>query len=467
MRFFFALTRESSSLKFKEEQLAEAMFSGNDIKRALRISLWEGVFATIHGTVTTGAFLAGFALLLSANDFQIALLTSIPLLTQLLQIYSMYAVEKVGSRKWISAIFSFTGRTLWGLAVLIPMIPWMREKSIVLFIILFLVISAMMSLSGAAWLSWMADLVPANSRGRYFGLRNMIMGIVTICTSMGAGYVLDDYKIANALEQGYFVVVAVAVICGIIAFGFMIRQPEPPYQRIANFSFKHHVIRPFRAKKFRKLLSFYLSFTFAVGIATSFFPVYLLKTLQWSFSNLALLAIGNSLMTLISQPFWGRIIDGVGHKPVIKTTMLGIIPLPLVYIFATPQHSWIIWLDILFTGLFLSGFNLAMLNMVFYSLPGKGRTGFLAVYSALTGLMSFFAMIGGGALAQVFSRVQFSIFGYTIINYHLLFALTFIFRISVYPLINRLEEPEAKSVSAMVGKIFLTINRHIGLGRSV
>ncbi|MDZ7336250.1 MAG: hypothetical protein ONB32_13955, partial [candidate division KSB1 bacterium] len=49
------------------------------------------------------------------------------------------------------------------------------------------------------------------------------------------------------------------------------------------------------------------------------------------------------------------------------------------------------------------------------------------------------------------------------INYHFLFGLTLILRIAAIPLIDKLEEPEAKSVSRMLRWLFLMINRHLGL----
>ncbi len=439
------------------------MFSENDIKKGMKFAIWEGSFATIHSTVTSGAFLTGFALMLGTNDFEIALLTAIPLVTQILQIFSIHAVEYFGRRKWISGICSGSGRILWAFLAVISLVPSLKTHAIPLFLISFTVISSLMSFAGAPWLSWMADLVPANIRGRYFGKRNMILGIVTMVISILAGHVLDYYKSQNALEIGFFIIEMVAVLSAIISFGLLIQQPEPPFQRTESYRFFDYVKEPFRSEKFKKLLRFYLFFIFAIGLASSYFPVYLLKTLNWSFSNLALLSIGSSIMTLLTQPLWGRLVDRVGHKPVIKTTVIGLVPLPVVYFIATPGASWPVWLDIIFTGVFNAGFTLVMFTMVFYSLPDKGRPMALAVYSALTGVINFIAMILGGLIAQSLAPVQFTVLGKIIINYHFLFVLTLVTRIAAIPLINKLEEPEAKTIGVMLRKIVMTINRQFGL----
>lgn len=442
------------------------MFSEKDIQKGMRISVLEGCFATVHGTLTTGAFLTGFALLLGANDFQIALMMAIPLLTQILQIFSVHVLERFGGRKWISGIFSTIGRSLWALLALIPIFPHLKHQAVHIFLIIFTVISASMSFASAPWLSWMADLVPPNIRGRYFGRRNMILGMVTMITSIIAGQVLDHYKISHQLNIGFLMVLLVAVVCGILAFIFLTRQPEPPYQRTPAYNFINYVSLPFRHSNFKKLLIFYLFFTFALALASSYFPVYLLKTLHWSFSNLALLAIGASIMTLLTQPLWGRIVDKVGHKPVIKITVLGLLPLPVIYIIATPTHSWPIWLDMFFTGIFWSGFNLVMFNMVFYSLPRQGRPAFLAIHAALTGVTNFIAMVLGGYIAQSLASITINLGHFQLVNYHFLFLLTLLLRIAAIPLIHHLVEPEAKAVGVMIRRIFLTINRQLNLGHA-
>lgn len=442
------------------------MFSERDTKKGLKISVLEGGFATVHVTVTNGAFLTGYALLVGANDFQVALIMSIPLLAQVMNIFSVHAIERFGRRKWISGIFSVAGRSLWALLAIIPLVQSLSAHAIALTIIVFGILSAMLSFSSTPWLSWMADLVPAHIRGRYFGRRNMVMGMVTMLASIGAGKILDHYKLQNSLEIGYFIVLMIAVACGILAFIFLTRQPEPPYQKMPSYNFMSYVLQPFQVRRFRRLLYFYIFFIFAMGIASSYFPVYLLKTLKWSFSNLALLSIGSSIMTLATQPLWGRIIDRVGNKPVIMITVLGILPLPVLYLIATPQASWFIWFDMFFTGIFWAGFNLVIFNMVIYSLPQQGRPAFLAVQAALTGITNFIAMIVGGFLAQKLSSIALSLSGYTFINYHFLFLLTLLLRIASIPLINRLEEPEAKPVGVVIRRLFLTINRHVNLGQA-
>ncbi len=169
-------------------------------------------------------------------------------------------------------------------------------------------------------------------------------------------------------------------------------------------------------------------------------------------------------MTLLTQPLWGSVIDRFGSKPVMQFCALGIAPIPLLYIFTTPQNFWLIWLDLVFTGIFWSGFNLAILNLLLHCLPTEGRTGFLALQGALTGLVTFGAMTLGGFLAQQLAKVTFNWGGFLMVNYQILFIVTLVLRTLALPLVNRLEEPGAKTMQVLVASMFHFIPRQIGLG---
>jgi hypothetical protein len=74
---------------------------------------WEGMASIGYTSITTSGFLAAYALAIGANNFQIGMLASLPFIMQLLQIPSIYLVEKVRFRKAISVISWFIAQLLW------------------------------------------------------------------------------------------------------------------------------------------------------------------------------------------------------------------------------------------------------------------------------------------------------------------------------------------------------------------
>src|SRR5262249_43446073 len=148
---------------------------------------------TVWASLTTGAFLTGFALWLSANDVAIGFLTAIPTFAGLIQIVSSYFGEQRSERRLFTAWFSVAGRTLWLPTLLLPfLIP--RAVALYPFLLLFTLSYVLLNIPVPAWTSWMSDLVPADHRGRYFGQRNRIAGVVGMLIVLPAAWFLDTMK---------------------------------------------------------------------------------------------------------------------------------------------------------------------------------------------------------------------------------------------------------------------------------
>lgn len=161
-----------------------------EVLRGLRIATYEASFATVWATLTTGIFLVGFALWLGANNLVIGLVTAIPTFAGLIQIVSSYFGERMKSRKSITAWFSLLGRGLWLPILLLPIfLP--RHLALYPFLILLTLSYIALNIPLPAYMSWMSDLVPPDHRGRYFGRRNMIAGIVGMALALPAAKFLD------------------------------------------------------------------------------------------------------------------------------------------------------------------------------------------------------------------------------------------------------------------------------------
>ena len=89
-------------------------------RRGLKFSLWEGASASVHMTLTSGAFLTGYALLLGANDFELSLLLALPMLMQGMQLPGAYFIERSGQRKTLTRWGAGISRLLWLPMILLP-----------------------------------------------------------------------------------------------------------------------------------------------------------------------------------------------------------------------------------------------------------------------------------------------------------------------------------------------------------
>ncbi len=96
-----------------------------------------------------------------------------------------------------------------------------------------------------AWNSVMGELVPAATRGRYFGLRSLLIGLSVMASFYLAGRWVDWCQNTSALALfgltsknfGFLVLFAIAGLARLLSSWFLSRVHDPPYHRQPKFYF--------------------------------------------------------------------------------------------------------------------------------------------------------------------------------------------------------------------------------------
>ncbi len=436
--------------------------------RSLRLSIIEGSFAAIHITITGGALVTGYALMLGASDFHLGLLAALGALSTVGSLAGAQLVGILGSRKRLVILAATAGRALWALLCALPFAPLLPGARLWLFFLTVFLATSSVNMANNAWTSWMTDLVPQQRRGSYFGLRNTVLGAVGMAANFGAGKLFDWFKAGGRQQQGFALVFGAAALCAVVAGILLSRQWEPPLRGERPLSPRRLVTVPFADRDFRRLLTFFVLWSLATGIASPFFGAHMIKNLRMPFSVIALYSIIAGILSLSLQPLWGRVIDRIGNRPVLAFNIMGIFLLPLFWLFATPTFYLPIWIDAFLTGLFWPGFGLATFNLLLATAPEQNRTAYFAVQSVAAGAAVFAASLLGGWAATQLAGFRVVVLGQSLINFHLLFALSSLCRILLLPLAFRLKEERAQPVAALLGlvgdKVFQRFNSGLGAG---
>ena len=410
-----------------------------EILSGMRLSIWEGAFATIHGSLTTGAFLTGFALWLGANDLALGLLTAIPTLAGLVQIVASYFGQRPGRRRTFIAWFAILGRSVW-LPILLAPFVLPRAVALPVFLVFFTVSFGLLNMTVPAWTSWMSDLVPADHRGRYFAHRNTVAGIVGMIIGLPAAWFLDISTRRHHWEAaGFGVLFGVAVAGGIASFLTLLRQPEPPprileEQRPAGGRGILAFYRaPFADRNFRSLLLFNMVFVTGQFFAAPFFIVYALQSLHLNYLWLQIFATLSSLAGLGSMALWGYLADKFGNKPLLAIGVVGVFTLPILWILTTSDHPRlalaIISINNLAGGLFWAGVGLTQFNLLIRLSPPDKTGVYVATMAALTGLTGGIAPLLGGVLMHGLADWHLRLLGFGLTNFHVTFAIAAFLRV--------------------------------------
>lgn len=127
-----------------------------------------------------------------------------------------------GNRKDWSANLSVFGRGLFVLVLFVPLMPepWRIHGLLLIAALSQLVVAPV----NVLWTGWMADLVPEKQRGRYFGLRNGVLGLVGTLGNLAAGSLID----VLGKPWGFLLVLGLGVTAGVSATFILRKQYEPP-----------------------------------------------------------------------------------------------------------------------------------------------------------------------------------------------------------------------------------------------
>ena len=393
------------------------------IRRSLRASTLDGVFAAVFSNITGGVLLSNFLLQLGGSATQIGMLTSIPMLANLMQPIGAYFSERTTSRHlyclWIYGI----SRLFWViLAVGIFIAPW-QQLSPKHLLWLTLGITAASHLLGAfgsaSWLSWMAVIVPRRLRGRYFGFRNSAANLTNLICVPLLGLIVATW-FRGSLE-GYGIVLILGIICGLVSLAFQelivdvnpqLQHTLPPVEENAQPidsasqppSFFTTLLNILKDRNFLMFLLYFNLWMFSVSMSGPFFNLYLLDNLGL---NIGQVTIYNSLTpgaNLLMLVFWGKLADRIGNRPILLTVGILVAITPVLWVFAgTDTVSIWIWIPFLhlLTGATWAAIDLCTNNLQLGVAPMQNQSTYFGIVAAVAGLSGALGTTTGGFLAQI------------------------------------------------------------------
>jgi len=391
----------------------EETLNENQIQSALKFIIRDGVASQAMGILTGGAFLIAFAVKLGASNFVIGLLAAIGPLSQLLQLPSIFLVEKIRNRRLITVVAAGLSRLCWLIIALSPFI-FPAKIAIAVLLILLIAVSAFGAVSGCSWNSWMRDLIPENIMGSFFSKRMRIATGVGIALSILAAVYLDFWKKQFADQElaGYSILFLFGFAAGIIGLLFLAKTPETKMPQILE---KQKILKllsqPFRDENFRKLIAFMCSWNFAVNLAGPFFMVYMLKRLGLSMSFIIGLSIVSQVFNFLFLKLWGRFTDRFSNKSVLAISGPLFILSILAWTFTTMPEKYFLTIPLLVVihvvmGLSSAGVSLASGNISLKLAPKGQATAYLAANTIANSIAAGIAPILGGKFADFFSGRQ-------------------------------------------------------------
>lgn len=387
------------------------------IRTSLKASTLDGVFATIFSNVASGVLLSNFLVELHASPVQIGLLASIPMLVNLLQPLGAFFGDRTNSRHNYCLWIYGPARLLWLILVAgIVLAQWNKipPEALIQWTLVIVFVSHVVGAFGsAAWLSWMATLVPRRLRGRYFGIRSSAASLTNLLSVPILGFIIAAFP--GGSIQGYGVMLVFAIVAGIISLGFQFFMidvnPQVQQERTeaiappSPFATSGFQLPAFLQDTNFLLFLLYLSlWTFAVNLSAPFFNLYMLDNLG---INIRWVTIYNSLQAganLLMLVLWGKLADRVGNRVILLGVGILVAVTPLLWlgtgVNATSIWLWLPLLHVLAGGTW-AAIDLCNNNLQLGVAPVRNQSTYFAVAAAVAGVCGAIGTTAGGFLAEM------------------------------------------------------------------
>ncbi len=376
-----------------------AISLAGQIKHNLHWFFFDGLFASATDNIMV-TYLSLYILALGATSTQVGLMSSFSSLSAaLLLLPGALLVERIGRRKEITLFF---GGTLGRLAILIlALLPILFSGQLLVWVVMaFSVLrDGMNNFAFPAWMSLAGEIVPVEGRGRYFGSRNFVIGVVGMLAILLVGELIT----AAPRPLGYQIAFGLAFVTGMLSTFSYSRIKDPGgaalTQTDSRFSLRA-LWRDIRSHPaFMSLCMVMAVWNFSLNIAGPFFNVYMVRDLNFTASMVGIASIVTSITSLFVQHRMGRLSDRLGPRRVQLISMLLIPLLPAAWVLIT--QFWHVVLLNSFSGILWGTFNLVSFNFLLSITPQAQRARYSAIYQVLVTLaLAFGAAFGSWLVAR-------------------------------------------------------------------
>jgi MFS family permease len=396
-----------------------------------------------------------YARSLGASATVLGIIVGMMPLLVIFQIPASRHVARVGYKRFVLAGWSARVVFIF-LMALVPVTEGFLAAETRLALVLFLLFLFNLSrgISSCGWLPWITSLIPAAIRGRYLAREAACVGLASFAAFVLAAAMLG----AQPAAWRFAAVFGFSAVMGATSLWFLRRIPEaesPEQVRASNTPVPWRDIASH--PPFRKLLRMNVAWALAVGGLSAFAVVFLKAVAHMPEDRILYLNSATCLGGLGGLWLFGSRLDRLGSKPVMAVSSLALLVISagwaLLAAGVVRTQLLVVLALMLFMGLATAAINMANTRLAMAVVPPMGRSHFFALFSVVTNVVLGVSPILWGLFIDAFLWLDADLRGFNVNRYTLFFLATALTFGVTALLCQRLQEPEARSMEALLRDI--------------
>ncbi len=370
--------------------------------RNFNAGLIHGIFFQASAAFANiNTVLPAFVSLLTSSTFAIGLLAGVQGIGGVLpQMFTAYLLEdKVHKKPYLLAIITLRWIS-WAFLAWLTFTYGSAHPTLILIVLI--ILFSLFSIAGGVGTVVYADIfskaIPAQRRGRFTGLRQMLGFTMAI----GAGYVVKrilDNDSGIPFPNNYALIFMLSALFLLIAFlGFaLIKEPAYPTTRTAQSlsdMLRQALLLARQNSNFRRVL--WTKALMMAGLALApFYVVYARTEIGVEAGMIGLFLMAQMVGGASSNILWGWLGDRVGNKQVILWTAVSGTLIPLLALLATTMSPYIFLAVFAALGATMSGMNLGFNNFMLEMAPLELRPTCIALQNSLLAPLALLPILVG------------------------------------------------------------------------
>lgn len=439
----------SRSPSFLETYFAHRTVYAWELPSVMRKHIYTGAMGNLWASLMSGIFFVYFGTTVGLSEFQWSVMAGLSSWLISAQLVSAILTERTGQRKLIWFLFAVAERTLRLAGVLLALWLWSHGSHWTAAVLIGATCLAnfMGTMSSPPWLSWLADIIPEDEHGTFYGRRSAWIALTVIAAVIPSGYLIDRIPEAHKL-QAVMWVFAGATLVGLLDLLIHGTLPEPPMELAPRTHVVRAAMAPLRDRSFQPWLLFNVCWTFSMTLGGVLATIYFVEHLEIKKNFLGgsvVITAFTLLGSVITGQWTGRLVDRLGPTRMLFWGHLVWATLPLCWVLATPATA-LSWLTLasLVGGTSSTTANTAANKYTTRVPPPERRAMYCAVSSSLGNLAGGLGVIVGGLLIKALADWHVDVAGWTFGGFHVTFVASALLRfLSALFLIRRIPERDA------------------------
>lgn len=364
-----------------------------------------------------GTFLVSLMSALGISDGSMGVVASFASMAAVSQLLSIKLARRVSKNKLFVCLTVL--QKFW-LAFLffIPLLGIPDTAKRVLMVACFCFAQLSIQAGTPATVDWIACLVPARLRGRYFSIKDSVAVFIVVTVMLVMGILIDLFKTVNIMYGFIILGTLIAVLTAINVAAFIkMKEPKtacvnekgqellgklakkndaaPASNKKVNIS--EEIKNAFCTKKFCQVLLLNCLWMTAFYSASPFNSSFQIKDLSLPYTYIMILSFATSMLRIFLTPKAGKLADRVGMARVMKWALAAMGGHYLLMACSHPSNAYVTAaFAALFSSLAWTFIGIGMLGIQLDFLEEKKRIIQFSLLSVLSGMYGFgISSIGG------------------------------------------------------------------------